>query len=174
MHAFGLTIGGQRCQTIHGIATGDIKVLDDCLYIPIMGKIKQTKPSKHMAPLKFMPYLKEPKLCVVTHLTQYLEKTTPLRQCSSLFISYIKPYKAVSRDTIRRWCREVLHNSGIDINTYSSHSSRSAASSKAREKGVSLRDIAKYAGWASESTFSKHYNKEVISNKDSLFQTHLM
>ena len=80
-------------QTIHSINIEDLKVVDNSLYIPIMEKVKQTKASKHMKPLKFMPYIKEPKLCVVTHLTQYLKLTTPRRQCSSLFISYIKPYK---------------------------------------------------------------------------------
>ena len=169
-----LLSGGQRCQTIHTIDVFDLIIIEDCLCIPIMAKIKQTKPSRHMEPLKFVPFLKEPKLCVVQHITQYLKKTAPLRQCSSLFLSYVKPHKAVSRDTIRRWCKDVLRSSGIDINKYTSHSSRSAATSKAKQKGISLTAISKYAGWSSERTFALHYDKEIVSNKDNVFQLNIM
>ena len=36
--------------------------------------------------------------------------------------------------------------SGIDIQTHSTHSTRSAASSKAKSMGTSLKNIIKYAG----------------------------
>ena len=48
--------------------------------------------------------------------------------------------------------------SGIDIQTYSTHSTRSAASSKAKSMGTSLKNI-KDAGWKSEKTFAQHYDK---------------
>ena len=41
--------------------------------------IKQTKPTKHMAPLRFQIYNKEPRLCVVAHLTEYLKRTKSYR-----------------------------------------------------------------------------------------------
>ena len=72
--------GGQRCQTIHVIDVKDIIVSDTKLIIPIMEKIKQTKPSKHMSPLMFKCYPTEPNLCVVTHLSIYLKKTKCLRK----------------------------------------------------------------------------------------------
>ena len=50
--------------------------------------------------------------------------------------------------------------SGIDIQTYSTHSTRSAASSKAKFMGTSLKNI-KYAGWKSEKTFAQHYDKQI-------------
>ena len=167
-----LLSGGQRCQTIHSINIEDLKVVDNSLYIPIMEKVKQTKASKHMKPLKFMPYIKEPKLCVVTHLTQYLKLTTPRRQCSSLFISYIKPYKAVTRDTLRRWCKEIMKMSGINITKYSSHSSRSAATSLAKQKGMSMALICQFAGWSNEKTFARFYNKDIEEN--TCFQDKIM
>ena len=66
-----LTSGGQRAQTIHSIRVSDIKILDNKVVIPIMPLIKQTKPTKHMAPLCFQIYNKESRFCVVTHLTEY-------------------------------------------------------------------------------------------------------
>ena len=149
-----------------------MQVVEDYFYIPIMAKIKQTKPSRHMKPLKFMPYIQEPKLCVVTHMTQYLKLTLPLQRCSSLFISYIKPYKAVSRDTLRRWCKEVMRMSGIGVSKYSSHSSRSAATSLARQKGISMVNICQFAGWSHEKTFANHYQKDIEEN--TCFQTQIM
>ena len=43
-----------------------------------MSLTKQTKPTKHMAPFCFQIYNKEPKLCVVSHLTEYLTRTKKL------------------------------------------------------------------------------------------------
>lgn len=60
-------------------------------------------------------YPHEPKLCVINHLTYYLQKTKHLRsETTKLFISFIKPHKAVSKDTISRWCKTTLQNSGIN------------------------------------------------------------
>ena len=59
-----LISGGHRPQTIHSIRVSDIEILDDNVAIPIMSLIKQTKPTKHMAPLRFQTYNKEPKICV--------------------------------------------------------------------------------------------------------------
>ena len=46
--------------------------------------------------------------------------------------------------------------SGIDIQEYSTQSTRSAASSKAKSMEMSLKNILKCAGWKSEKTFTKH------------------
>ena len=50
--------------------------------------------------------------------------------------------------------------SGIDVQKYSTHSARSAASSKAKSMAMSLKNI-KYAGWKSEKTFAQHYDKHI-------------
>jgi CRISPR/Cas system-associated exonuclease Cas4 (RecB family) len=48
-------------------------------------------------------------------LKEYLYRTKHLRKDSSkLLISYVKPHKDVSRDTVARWIKTVLHRSGID------------------------------------------------------------
>ena len=142
-----LLSGGQRCQTVHAIDITDLQVVGNTLVIPIMSNIKQTRPSKHMAPLKFTGYPTDPKLYVLTHMGAYLQRTKQLRQCASLFVSYIKAYSAVGKN--------VLKASGIDINKYSSHSSRSAASSKA------YWHIVASAGWSQEATFAKYYDKQI-------------
>jgi predicted subunit of tRNA(5-methylaminomethyl-2-thiouridylate) methyltransferase len=45
----------------------------------------------------------------------YLQMTEHLRgQESRLFISFVAPYKGVSKDTISRWMRTIMTASGID------------------------------------------------------------
>ena len=144
-----LISGGQRVQTIHSIRVSDIKILDNQVVIPIMSL------TKHMAPLCFQTYSKEPKLCVVSHLTEYLKRTKSYRDTDKLFLTCIKPYRAASKDTISRWCNSVIKESGISIHSYTSHSSRAAASSYAKFRGASLSTIVQSAGWKSERTFAQ-------------------
>ena len=155
--------GGQRCQTVHAINTLHIKISGNICFIPFYTTLKQTRIGHHLAPLKFKVYNKEPKLCVITNLTEYLRKTLHKRTDAALFISYQKPHKAVSKDTISRWVKEMMTNAGIHPN-FVSHSSRSAASSYAKTKGVSLRDICDACGWSNEKTFATHYQKDILGH----------
>ena len=168
-----LLSGGQRAQTIHCICTEDLKIYNDTLYIPVMSKIKQSKARQHMEPLCFKKY-QDVKLCTLTHLNIYLTKTKCLRSSGKLFISYIKPHKAVTKDTISRWCKQVLKLRGIDVDNYTSHSCRSAASSKLKQVVISLRKVINSAGWSNERTFARFYdrpvnpsNNEAMINMDS-------
>ena len=147
-----LTSGGQRVQTIHSIRVSDVKILDNKVAIPIMSLIMQTKPTKDMAPLYFQIYNKDPKLCVVSHLTGYLKRTKSYRDTDKLFSTCIKPCRAASKDTVSRWCKSIIKESSISIHSYTSHSSRAAASSYAKSHGVSLSTIIQSAGWKSERT----------------------
>ena len=76
--------------------------------------------------MQFKVYLPEPNLCIVENLRAYLHKTKPFRKHSQLFLSYHKPHKPVGKDTIARWCKEMMHMAEIDITKHSYHSSRSS------------------------------------------------
>ena len=165
-----LISGSQRAQTIHSIRVSDIKILDNKVVIPIMFLIKQTKSAKHMASLCFQIYNKEPKLCVVTHLTEYLKRTKSHKDTDKLFLSCIKLYRAASKDTISRWCKSIIKESGISIHSYTSHSSRAAASSYAKFRGASLFTIIQSAG--SERTFAQFYEKKIEGEVE--FQNYLL
>ena len=78
----------------------------------------------------------------------------------------------MGRDTISRWCKNILARSGIDVNAYSSHSSRAAATSKAKERGLSMAHIQKFAGWSNEKTFALFYQKDIIQN--TVFQSSIL
>ena len=53
---------------------------------------------------------------------------------------------------------------GIDITVFTTHSTRSASTSKANNMGLSLKDISKAAGWKGGSTFQKFYKFKVDKN----------
>ena len=125
----------QRMQTIHLIDLKDIKYVGNQVLIPIMQKIKQSKPGDHIYPLSFKTYPKDTKLCVVAHLRRYIELTQDLRSSDKLVISYAKPHQAISKDTISRWCKTVMELSGIDIQKYSTHFTRLASVIKCKIHG---------------------------------------
>ena len=88
------------------------RYIGEQVFIPMMQKIKQSKPGNHIYPLSFKTYPKNTKLCVVAHFKIYIELTEELtqdtRSSDKLFISYTKPHQAISKDTISRWCKTVM------------------------------------------------------------------
>ncbi len=87
-----------------------------------------------------------------------------------LFISYKKPYGAVSKDTISRWISVVMQQAGVDVAQFKPHSTRAASVSAADKLGVPIAEIIKTAGWSNETTFRKYYNKPLAS-KQCMAQT---
>ena len=162
-------LSGQRAQTITALRKD---FMHKC---PRSGKItfaipsvlKHTKPGKHQDPLEFFPYPHNLKLCVVNCLEVYESRVDLIRENScegqNLIISYWPPYKPVNPQTLARYVKSFLHMAGIEL-TFSAHSTRSASTSKANNQGLSMKDIAKAAGWSGESTFQKFYNKPVTKN----------
>ena len=62
---------------------------------------------------------------IVTVLKEYVHRTKLTRgNYTQLLLSYCKPFKPVSTDTIARWLKKVLENAGINITKYGAHSTR--------------------------------------------------
>ena len=102
-------------------------------------------------------------ICPLSCLQEYINRTQQFRGVETkLFISYVKPYKAVSRDTISRWTKATLKLCGIDTSVFSVHSTRATSTPKACAKDISLHEIMDKAGWSSAQTFYKYYYKPVI------------
>jgi site-specific recombinase XerD len=67
----------------------------------------------------------------------YPQMTEHLRgQESRLLISYVAPYKGVSKDTISRWMKTIMTASGIDTSFFKPHSVRLAFVSAVSDKGL--------------------------------------
>ena len=139
-------LSGQRAQTIGAIHL-DYMLIEDhrCIcYIPEI--LKVTRPSYHQPPLEFVSYPDSENLCVVKNIQEYIKRTQTLRSDRTLFVSYVLPHKTVTTATIAKWVLEVLRNSGINTTVFSTHSTRSASTSKAESCGLSLADIGKAGG----------------------------
>lgn len=129
--------------------------------------LKQSRPGVKQPLFVLKPYDRDVSLCVVRTLKAYLLRTHTLRKGhSQLLISYIAPHEPVSRDTISRWVRAIFDEAGLAA-VFKPHSTRAASTSAAKRADVHLEDILSKAGWASDCTFRKHYDRPVLVAEDT-------
>ena len=157
-------ITAQRCQTLAKLDIQFMQDISDKLVFNIRGKLKTTRPGKHLDPIKIVPYANDTKLCPVLHIREYIRRTEEFRQSSLLLLSYQKPHKPVTNATIGRWVKSTLLEAGIDVETFSAHSSRTASSSYGMLSGLTLQDVLKAGGWSNAETFARHCNKPITPN----------
>ena len=131
--------------------------------IPIMSVLKSTSIRNRKISLRLGAFVEDPDLCVMLHLKEYLQRTESLRgKETQLFIRDVPPHTAVTKETLSRWLKAILEESGIDTDIFAGHSTRAASCSHARLKGVPMDDILKTAGWSSCQTFQKFYSKPIV------------
>lgn len=160
-------LSGQRAQTLGSLKLEDMHLDEEKCVFYISSLMKQSRPKFHPAPLEFLAFSKNDNICVVQCITDYLERTKELRKNMSLggfFVSFAKPHKVISSRTISRYVCKFLKLVGIDIKTFKGHSTRSAATSAAAAKGLSLTEVSRAAGWSNASTFRDHYHKPIKEN----------
>ena len=153
----------QRGQSIHMLDTACMKVTESSYEFSLPEHVKQSRPSFKTPSVILKAYPINKALCVYSHLTEYLRRTRSLRGAETkLFISFVKPHKRVSRDTISRWIRTTMERAGIDISMFKPHSTRMAATSKAKGASVPIQEILRTAGWSSSGTFDRFYDKPLM------------
>lgn len=159
---------GQRLQTLSLIDIRNIQQMDEKICIKISERIKTSR-RNFPQPVLLLPYFKNNEnLCVAKTLLEYLERTKPIRgSITSLFIAFKKPFKKVSTQTLSRWIKTVLSQSGIDTKQFTAHSTRHAATSAAARKGLHFDTIRLAAGWSNNSKmFATVYNRPLpVDNK---------
>ena len=135
--------------------------------------LKQSRPGYVPEKAIVSRYEGNRKVCPFGALLEYIKRTESLRGSESqLFISYCKPYKKVSSDSISRWIKTAMCQAGIDTSVFKAHSVRSASTSKAKNVDLPIEAILKTAGWTRASTFAKFYHKTVpkVGTSQSEFQ----
>lgn len=161
---------GQRLQSLHLLDIRNIELTRDSVTIRIGDLLKQTRPGFHLSEIILKSYDQDINLCVVTAMSDYLDRTSSLRKNeTSLFISFVPPHRKVTKDTISRWIKLVLTSANIDINVFKPHSVRAASTSYAAKTGLSIGTILNTAGWSANCTFRKFYNKPIVSNSACKF-----
>lgn len=158
-----------RMQTFSLIKLENIYSHSNGINIAIKDIIKTSAAGREQ-PTLFLPYFREnPRICPATTLEDYLHVTSSDRpsNVSHLLLTVKRPYKGATAQTLSRWTKQVLRESGVDVATYSAHSARHAATSAAAAAGVSVDAIRKTAGWTKASqTFAKYYNRPIIENNN--------
>ena len=159
-----MVLSGQRIQTIQMLSLEFMTLTKSTVMFKVHDKVKQTRPGKHLKDLLFKAYAPDRRLCILTYLKAYLTATQSLRgEENQLLISFAKPHRPVSKDTISRWLKKLLTLSGIDTSIFTAYSVRSASTSAARSKGVPMDQILSAGGWSNASTFSKYYDKPILN-----------
>lgn len=109
-------------------------------------------------------------LCPCRCLEEYLKRTKDLRQMTeNLFITYQSGmHKAAAKSTLSRWIvsliQQVYNDSpDLTLGDVRAHDTRRLATSWALFNGASLQEIIQAAHWASETTFTTFYLKDVGS-----------
>ena len=130
---------GRRGQDIHLLSLEGMNTATTSCQFQMLEHTKTSKPGKKGNPITTHVYTPDPPLCPLVTLKKYILRTTPLQKSETqLFLSLIQPHKAVARDTISRWTKDVLKLSGIDITQFTAHNIRAAVASKASVKDVPL------------------------------------
>lgn len=158
-----LLVSGQRGQTLHALDIRNMSVSPSRISFRIGDLLKTSRPGVHLSELTFHAYVPNRLLCVCTTIMCYIERTSEVRGTETKFFLISKPpFTAASRDTLRRWTKDLLAAAGVDLTIFYPHSTRSAASSKAALT-LPLSTVISAVGWSAESSFARFYNKPLGS-----------
>ena len=133
---------------------------------------KSWRKGKAPPKLYFHKYPDDQELCIVSGLNEYLKRTITWRtngDSFQLLLSYIKLHVAVHGSTVCSWVKEILKETGIDVDIFTGHPTRSAPTSKACLSGISADDILSGGSWSNKFNWQKFFQTKVLS-KEQLFQ----
>ena len=150
----------QRVQTIWLLDLLWLSGTEEALCFVVPQRLKQTIASR-ATPDVFLPRTEKVRTCVWSCVFEYISRTHLLRTTTKLFVITKPPYTQATRPTISGWIRGVLEKAGVDPKIFRTHSTRAAATSKAR-KFLPLPKVRAAADWSSQRTFIKHYKRKVL------------
>jgi len=153
-----------RSSEIHLISTKYMTDTGSKIVCELDGLTKVRKVGQPPESLVFEEYPENGKLDVVACIREYLERTKDLRKSDQLLVSFQTPHRAITTSTIARWLRLCMEGAGVDTTTYSAHSVRGAATSKAQVRGLSTGQILQKANWKRASTFRRFYLRSISDN----------
>ena len=154
-------VSAQRGQTIHLLNIKNMTKTESSYSFTITELTKTKKPGHKADIITLMAFTPDIRLCVYHCLEEYIQRTDKLRSDDGqLLISFNKPHNKVSRETVRRWIKNVMILAG-KMWTLKSHIKRSDSPSADAQAEQPLHEILKVAGWKSDCTFAKYYNKTI-------------
>ena len=160
----------RRCGDLQAlrIDKGFMNILPEGIIFIREGISKQDRPG-HIGKQIFIPcFKKNIKLDPKRVIQSYIKRTNQFRNGENrLFLSFNKPHKAVSCQTISSWIVSVIkqaYENQTDLKV-KAHSTRAIGPSWALFKGASLNSVLEAADWSSEVTFKKFYFRQMDSQE---------
>lgn len=166
-------VSAHRMQTLAKIKLDDINPQHDRIEIFISDRLKTSGPRSRQPVLILPFFIENPRLCAASTLQKYIERTRDLRPEGEnrLLLTVKRPFHAASSQTISRYIKNVLTESGIDTDTFSGYSTRHASTSAAFRAGVDIEIIRRTAGWTKSSQmFCRFYNRPVCAEPQTFAQ----
>ena len=138
-------LSGQRAQTIAALHLDYLHAEQGMYTFYIPKVLKTTTTTFHQTPLEFSSYLPDKRICVVSCLKEYIERTALIRENlegeKTLILSHTYPNKSVKSATLARYVKIFLGMAGIDLTVFTAHSTRSPSTNKANNIGLSLNGL---------------------------------
>ena len=99
---------------------------EESIQFIVTERLKTSRPGKPSVIVIFPSVPSKPHVCPMSTVSVYITRTCNLRNPTDfrLFISFVKPHRAVSPATISRWIKTVLSDAGIDTSIFKAHSVR--------------------------------------------------
>ena len=99
---------------------------EESIQFIVTERLKTSRPGKPSVIVIFPSVPSKPRVCPMITVSVYITRTCNLRNPTDfrLFISFVKPHRAVSPATISRWIKTVLSDAGIDTSIFKAHSVR--------------------------------------------------
>ncbi|VDI36333.1 Hypothetical predicted protein [Mytilus galloprovincialis] len=111
-------VTGQRIQRLHCVDLDFMKISKDNVIIEINEVLKTSKPGKHLSPICLPAFVDDTRLCIVTVLNAYIERTSAIRTSQKLFVTFVKPYHHPTKSTISNWIKLVLKLAGVNTSVF--------------------------------------------------------
>ena len=159
-------LSGQRVSTLYNFRIDEMQLRMNEILFNVTALLKHDRVSRKKEPIIFHAYPHDKKLCPVTLIKQYMlvrDALVPSTE-KAFFVTHGKPYHAATKDTLARWVKNTMSLSGVDTAVFRPHNCRSASSSTAKNAGAQLHTILHSGQWATESTFYKFYQRQIIWN----------
>jgi hypothetical protein len=134
-------------QSVHLICLNNVHIFKSEFVFKNDDLVKQRRPGYKEPVISYKAYTPDRRLCIYTVLKEYLFRTKKMRDSSisRLLLSYVKPHKNVTKDTISRWIKVILNRPGINTKIFGSHSVRSASTSYAKSNAFPIDETLKKA-----------------------------
>ncbi|KAG2211412.1 hypothetical protein INT45_003020 [Circinella minor] len=114
-------------------------------------------------------------MCPVTTLYTFLQRTSKIRvqlpEDHTIFLTYLDQDKSstlIRPATVANWVSSIMTKAGINRRIYKPHSIRATSSTKAVEKGHTIKEVKQHANWSQKAnTFEKYYYKPLAQQSKS-------